>query len=690
MVEPVVAVRHMAPADSASVGACASVTVVLSCPMTCRTAGWREWGLALVLAVLSFATSVRPTHSDGDTPAEHAAAFHIVTDSGFVIDRAPWLRRPFDAVSTDMDGDGDADLLINWHHHEPLELFENRDGRFVHLNPIGNDPTGLYDNPGVPYLFANADRMSRAIDAAEKSGLYIWHDVSRTGFWRFRWEDPEGLHSGTELELETSLAITEVEGLDPEAVVEDGGVDRRVRVTFDSQTGPDHFALQVRRAATELFVRLTGGEDGPTPPVFVGAELSVVDAAALSLWKPDPHGMAWVDVRGNDRPELYLTRGGLGGELVPPARPKSDRFYLGTDPHEQVFRKAKVGVVPHGYGRGRRVEWVDTNGDGSLELAIGSEKAKNAVLSNDPTTGRLVDVAPSLGLDLEHAAIQAWGDLDSDGLADLFYLADESIDVRSNVPDGGFRSQRGRELGLAIAAVEPSPAVIQPGAMRFVDFDNDGDLDLWLVSHGKAGSNHVYRRDQERYTNVSAETGIDKTSGSRAVVFLDIDNDGYEDAVSFGRDLMIWHNMKGARFRVMPLGPPGGPGRFQLGTAADFNGDGRTDLVAVGRQRHYFRNAAENTNGFLDVELRDGVRPPIGALVTATYSDGTRRQQRYGSATNTAYSQTVNPLHFGIGAGVELSNVTIRWPGRGGTTTHGDLGKNRRLTIRRPVSPERP
>ena len=663
---------------------------MLSCAVMYRKAGWRDRGCASLLSIFVVVIGASPTLAEVAPQVQRPRSFRIAAESGFVIDRAPWFRRPFDTISADMDGDGDPDLLINWHHHEPLELFENRSGRYVHLNPIGADPTGLYDNADVPYLYADMTFMTDAIAESGNSGLYLWHDISRAGFWRLRWHDPDSEYAGARLGLETTLPITNVEGLAADEVLEDESGRRRAVVTFDTQAPQRDLALQVRRVATELYVELGAGPDGKVPPLFVGRELTRARAGSVSLWKPDPHGMAWVNVRGDDRPEVFITRGGLGGELLPPARPKSDRFYLGSGAGRKVFDKVEADQVPRTHGRGRRVEWVDVDGDGILELSIAGEKDRNSILRTDPKTGRMSDIAESVELDLVDGAIQAWGDFNEDGLPDLYYLTDDGIDVREGSRDGSFRLLPGPDIGLSVKPVEASPSVIQPSAIRFVDFDSDGDLDLWLVSHGRNGSNHLYRRDPERYTDVSEQTDVDQITGANAVVFLDADNDGDMDAVNFGKESRLWRNQGGERFDVEPFGPPGGPGRFQVGAAADVDGDGRTDVLAIGRQRFYLRNVTLNGNGFLTVELVDGAQPPIGAVVIATFSDGSRLAQRLGSAASTAYSQAAPPLHFGIKAGVELSEILVRWPGRGETSSHREPGRDARITIRRPPASETP
>jgi len=258
-------------------------------------------------------------HADaGPVPFERAE------DSGFPVDRAPWFRRPFDMLATDMDLDGDPDLLINWHHHEPLELYENEGGRLVHRNPLGADRSGLYDNRGIPYLFERPEVMRRRIEASDRPGLYVWHDRNRGRSWRFLWKDAPELFGGLRLRLETSLPIVEISNLETEEIERTD--ERHLRISLKKGMMQRSFGVRVRGVATQLVIQLESAPEGGRPPIFVGPQLTPMATGEVELWKTDPHGIAWVDVAGSPKPELFITRGGLGGELIAPARPKEDRY----------------------------------------------------------------------------------------------------------------------------------------------------------------------------------------------------------------------------------------------------------------------------------------------------------------------------------------------------------------------------
>src|SRR5690606_28345737 len=100
---------------------------------------------------------------------------------------------------------------------------------------------------------------------------------------------------------------------------------------------------------------------------------------------------------------------------------------------------------------------------------------------------------------------------------------------------------------------------------------------------------------------------------------------------------------------------------------ADLNNDRWLDLVVIKGRRRSILNTSTLPNDALEVTVdhRGGVDspPPIGAIVRAYYSDGTVRAQRFGSASNTRWSQSLLPLHFGMTPDVPITELGVTWPG---------------------------
>jgi arylsulfatase A-like enzyme len=571
----------------------------------------------------------------------------------------PWRDPVYDVVAGDMDLDGDPDLLINWHHLQPLELFENRGGRFALVEPARS---GLSDNRGVPDLYADADAMRAAIEEAGEPGLFLWHDVDRQGSWRFLWA--AGDLGPLEVEIETNHEIREIRGLAPGEGERPGPRRLRVRIEADRRA----FAVGIEAGTQIRVAARTGG--GPAP-LRAGSQRTPLPGGQADLWLPDPHGMAWLQTWGSPHPELFITRGGIMGSLRPPLDPKRDRYYLHRGSGEPIYRFAEPGTLPPDYGRGRRAEWVDVDADGRPELSITHFQTPNALLAWDDASQTYRDRAPALGLDLA-ADVGIWGDVDDDGDADFVYLESGELAVARNRGPAGFEHVAGPSLGLVLG---PDPGLQESTALHWADFDNDGALDLWVLSYSDARTNHLFRREDTGFRDVSAEVGLDRVRGNTLTILADFDNDAFLDVASFGRNRvqgqpgpgarpkvtlgLLWRNHGGRRFDLENLGIPV---LYRAGTALDADGDGRTDLVLVGRERHLLRNEAD-AGDFVDVRLEGGASEPVGARVRAYYDDGSVAARRWGSAHSSYRSQSILPLRFGVPEGVRLTEIGVRWPG---------------------------
>jgi len=91
---------------------------------------------------------------------------------------------------------------------------------------------------------------------------------------------------------------------------------------------------------------------------------------------------------------------------------------------------------------------------------------------------------------------------------------------------------------------------LAPGAC-FLDYDNDGNIDLLLPDHGTQGSMSLYRNlGNGRFEDVTSKAGLDRYGPAISCTAGDYDNDGFADlAVSFGGRLLLLHNEKNGTFK---------------------------------------------------------------------------------------------------------------------------------------------
>jgi len=561
-------------------------------------------------------------------------------------------------VSADMDLDGDPDVIFNRHLLYPLEIFENTGDGFAQINRVDSDLSGVWDNSGIANLFAEEEDMEVRIDAFGQPGVYVWHEVGRDGRWFIR-----VVGDGLLLQIRVNQPLLGIEGVPDEAV--DVLSPFEVDVTVPSDGA---FSLGNHLIGTQLHVTAIGV---PPPTIYVGPTLAVETSGVVSLWKPDPHGMAWVDRVGSAEPELFVTRGGLQGKLVPPHDPKTDQLFEWL-PETAAFQEVESGVIPPDYCRGRQVAWVDVDADGVDELSVGCTDTPN-VLLDDVGDGTFVDRAPELGLDRVVLDAHAWLDLDGDGWLDVVYLHANQLYVMRRDGDS-FADLAGSELGLALAEIveEVPDGLFDPATLQVFDIDRDGDLDLFASSVGEGEGAALFTNEDGAFTDQTEAWGLGEADGFGASVPVDFDNDGRMDVVAVSTGgLVLWWNT-GAALNPLDMGVA-----FEAAVAIDADGDGRVDVVSTtSEDRWVLFNRSRNTG----VAVMVDVRAPLGTVVRGYYEDGSVQAQQWGSAMTSRYSQGVLPLRFGV-FDVGLRSLTLQLPGEAEERPPVGVGDLRSVTL---------
>jgi hypothetical protein len=136
------------------------------------------------------------------------------------------------------------------------------------------------------------------------------------------------------------------------------------------------------------------------------------------------------------------------------------------------------------------------------------------------------------------------------------------------------------------------PSVMGGGAALF-DFDNDGDLDIYLTNgdqvlpgtgHQQRGSNRLYRREADgRYTDVTAGSGLGDTGYGMGVATGDIDNDGWVDVFvsNYGPDRLYRNQGDGTFIDITSAAGAGLDGWSASAAFCDFDRDGYLDLYVT-------------------------------------------------------------------------------------------------------------
>jgi hypothetical protein len=132
------------------------------------------------------------------------------------------------------------------------------------------------------------------------------------------------------------------------------------------------------------------------------------------------------------------------------------------------------------------------------------------------------------------------------------------------------------------------PETVGPGC-AFLDFDNDGWMDIYLVNSGPCDffkpktrlQNALYRNNRDgTFTDVTSEAGVQGGTFGMGVAVGDYDNDGYPDlfVTSYGRCILYHNNGDGTFTDVTNKAGVAAPGWTTSAAWFDYDNDGRLDL----------------------------------------------------------------------------------------------------------------
>jgi hypothetical protein len=327
-------------------------------------------------------------------------------------------------------------------------------------------------------------------------------------------------------------------------------------------------------------------------------ETEVMTPVAPELREPpaaEIPAVTFTDVTAESGIDFVHVNGAYGEKLLPETMGGGCAFFDFDNDHDQDLLFVSSGMWP----------WQEDPADG--------ERPPKVVLYRNDSSGRFDNVTADCGLDLAGYGMGvAVADYDGDGFVDVFLSAVGRNQLYRNLGGGRFED-------ITDTAGVAGEDDRWSSSCGFFDYDNDGDLDLFVCNYVKWSREvdlaqafvltgvgraygppkyfegtfpYLYRNEGEgRFSDVSAEAGIQVTNPatgvpmgkSLGVRFVDLDRDGWLDIVVSNDTVQnfVFRNEQDGMFREIGT---------RSGIAFDSEGNARG---AMGIDAAYYRNGRD-------------------------------------------------------------------------------------------------
>lgn len=220
----------------------------------------------------------------------------------------------------------------------------------------------------------------------------------------------------------------------------------------------------------------------------------------------------WGDINGDSYLDLFVVNGG----------DDNNSFYVNNQ--NETFIKVTTGIIVEDGGNSFSSTWVDYDNDTDLDLFVANRDQNNFLYENNGNGSFTKQIGSSITNDGGISNSGSWGDYNNDGYLDLFVANGDQFNSTENFlyennGDGNFTKQV--NVGEIVNSKNNS------WDSSWGDYDNDGDLDLFIANYNLDESNELYSNNGNgSFTKVNSGLIDSDKSYSRSCIWGDYDNDG--------------------------------------------------------------------------------------------------------------------------------------------------------------------
>jgi len=303
--------------------------------------------------------------------------------------------------------------------------------------------------------------------------------------------------------------------------------------------------------------------------------------------------------------------------------------------------------------------------------------------------GTFTDVSKESGIASANGI--AWGvvatDINNDGLMDLFIANDMVASfLFANRGNGKFE-----EIGLQSGVGYSADGRVRSGmGADSADYDQDGWRDLFLTDVEEEMFSLYHNNRDETFDDQSVSNGIGmkvRAMSGWGMKFLDYDNDGNMDMfivsghpdnkvnqlhseIQYEENPLLWRNLgRDFRHTYQNVSDQSGPVFQQVFAArglaiGDFNNDGGVDVLMILNDGAplLLRNNVGKLNHWLGIQLKGKVANPDAVGANVTWQAGDLKRHVYKVAGGGYLSCHDPRLILGIGSRTKIDWVEVKWP----------------------------
>jgi hypothetical protein len=311
---------------------------------------------------------------------------------------------------------------------------------------------------------------------------------------------------------------------------------------------------------------------------------------------------------------------------------------------------------------------VDHDGDDDLFVAADFGTDRMFVNNGDGTFTDITEQA--MGIDTKKGMNADWGDMNNDGLFDLFVtnITDEYM------REGNFLWQNNGDLTFADIARETGTYDTGWGwAGKFFDYDNDGWQDLFVVNGWVSAGKENYVVDVFK---LIVTPNVDLSDARNWPPMGNKTLSGYQENCLFHNEGGMLFKNEAARHGVNSKIDGRGV------AVADFDNDGRLDLYVsnANTKPFLYRNVQPTGNHWVQFQMR-ATRANTLAIGTRLWlTAGGQTQVGFVNGGNGFASQSTRRVHFGVGQAQRIERLEVAWPS-GTKQTYTDVPLDRIHTL---------